>query len=428
MSTRGTVVLVDAYAPALRLVRAFAAAGCDVVRLASSPDVPPFYRAGLIAEEFTAEVVHDGDLDATVGRVAALRPVAVLAGGEMGVELADSVSEALGLASNGTRRSAARRDKFQQAQAVRAWGLRATPQMLVDDADELAAWHRVVGGRLVVKPVRSAGNDGVQFCDTPEDSVAAHRRLAGTTDLFGAPNDRTLAQQYLLGTEYVVNTVSSDGRHRVTDVWRYVKISANGVSDRVAAAISVPPHDPAREVLVDYTLAVLDALDVRHGPAHSEVMLTAEGPCLVEVGVRLCGADTAYYAQLACGESQIEWTVDAYLDPERFRMRADEPVEPRGGAAMVFMTSPVAGRLRGYPLLGQVQALPSFHDAQLAVVPGGSLVVTVDDTTEPLLVGLSHPHQEVVERDVMTMLYLDGPGFYDLEPATADAQLAGALA
>lgn len=423
MTPRPTVVMVDAYSPSVRLVRAFRDAGCAVARLVSTPDTPEFYRRGLIPEEFDHLLVHEGDLAATVRVVGALAPVAVVAGGEMGVELADAVSEALGLATNGTARSAARRDKYLQGETLRAAGLRATPQVLVDDEDTLAAWHEARGGRVVVKPVRSAGNDGVQFCDSPAESVVALRALRGSTDLFGQVNSAVVAQQHLDGTEYVVNTVSRDGAHRVTDVWRYAKISANGVSDRVSGALSVGPDEPVRAGLEQYVRAVLDALGVRHGPAHAEVMLTADGPCLVEVGVRLCGADTAYYAGLSAGESQIEWTVDAYLHPERFRQRRDEPARPRGAAAMAFLTSPVTGTLRSYPLLPHVRALPSFHDVQVAVQPGGHLPLTVDDTTEPMLVGLAHASADVVARDFATVLYLDGHGFYDLEPARELAQV-----
>lgn len=415
MTDRPTVVMVDAYSPTVRLVRAFREAGCAVVRLQSTPEPPPFYRPGLILDELDGVLVHDGDVPTTVAAVAALRPTAVVAGGEMGVELADAVSEALGLPTNGTALSPARRDKHLQGETVRSAGLRATPQIRVDDEATLADWHAATGGRVVVKPLRSAGNDGVRFCDTPAESVVALRALRGSTDLFGRVNDAVVAQAHLVGTEYVVNTVSRDGRHRVTDVWRYAKISANGVSDRVSGALSVAPDDAARPALVAYALAVLDALGVRHGPAHAEIMLTADGPCLVEVGVRLCGADTAYYAALSAGESQIEWTVDAYLHPERFLVRCDDPARPLGHAAMAFLTSPVAGTLRSYPLLPQVRALASFHDVQLAVRPGDPLPVTVDDTTEPMLVGLTHPSAAVVERDVATLLYLDGHGFYELE-------------
>ena len=415
-----TVVMVDVYAPTMRLAQEFADAGCAVVRLRSTPDVPAVYRAhgggdgdGL----FTDTIVHHGDEDLTLKAVAEHAPIAVVTGGELGVELADRLSEALGLTGNGTALSAARRDKYVQIETVRAAGLRTAKQLHVTDAAELTRWHTDLGGRVVVKPVRSAGNDGVAFCDTPQEAVAAYRAVAGARNIFSLRNDGVVAQEYLTGTEYVVNTVSRDGRHRATDVWRYTKISANGVRDRISGAVLVPPSAPERASLVAYAGDVLDALAVRHGPAHHEIMLTGDGPCLVEVGVRLCGADTAAQALLALGESQVERTVQAYLDPMAFLAEVDRPQTVHRHVAMAFLTSPVSGILRGYPLLDEVRALESCHEIQIGVPPGGRLPLTVDDTTEPMMVVLAHPRPEVVARDLATVGWLDGHGFYDVEPA-----------
>lgn len=409
-----TVAMVDVYAPTMRLAEAFAAAGCRVVRVRSTAEVPAVYRGGGEADIFIDTIVHTGDVEATLKAVADHDPVAVVTGGELGVELADLLSEALGLTTNGSAASAARRDKYAQNERIRAAGMAVPRQLLVEDADRLAAWHRSLGGRIVVKPVRSAGNDGVAFCDTPDAAVEAYRAAAGAVNIFSRRNEGVVAQEYLSGTEYAVNTVSRDGRHRTTDVWRYVKISANGVRDRIAAAVLVPPTAPERADLVDHAFRVLDALEVRHGPAHHEVMLTADGPRPVEVGVRLCGADTAAQALLASGESQVERTVQAYLDPDGFLAEVDAPQQLRRHVAMAFLTSPVAGTLRGYPLLPRVRELESCHDVQIAVPVGGRLPLTVDDTTEPAMVVLAHESASVVDRDLATVGWLDGHGFYDV--------------
>lgn len=416
-----TVVIVDVYAPTARLARAFADAGCAVVGLYSTPEPPIAYRrlGGLPDRAvFVDTVVHHGDLEQTRATIAEYDPIAVVTGGETGVELADQLSEALGLATNGTARSAARRDKYLQIEAVRGAGLAGARQLLATDAEQLARWHRALGGRIVVKPRRSAGNDGVSFCDTPEQSVRALRAVDGTMTIFSTRNEGVVAQEYLTGTEYVVNTVSRDGRHRATDLWRYVKISANGVRDRISAAVAVPPHAPERAGLVSYACRVLDALQIRHGPAHHEIILTADGPCLVEVGARLCGADTAAQARLAFGESQVERTVAAYLDPQAFLATVDAPQRLRRHVAMAFLTSPVTGTLRDYPLLERVRELESHHDIQFGVRPGEHLPLTVNDTTEPMMVVLSGAVAEAVERDLATVGWLDGHGFYEVEPVT----------
>jgi biotin carboxylase len=416
---RGTIVMVDVYAPTMRLAQAFHDAGLTCVRVQSTPFTPAVYADPFDRGIFVADLTHDGDMDATLAAVAAFDPVAVITGGELGVELADHLSEALGLPSNGGELSAARRDKFLQVERLRGAGLRASRQLLVRDPEQLMEWVEELGCAVVVKPIRSAGNDGVALCHTGEEAAAAYRRLVGASNLFGIVNEGVVAQELLVGTEYAVNTVSCQGRHRVTDLWRYAKIGANGVENRVAAGLSVSLDDPVRPALFAYAHQVLDALGVGFGPAHLEIIVIEEGPCLVEVGVRLCGADTAYWAELAYGESQVPWTLDAYLSPGRFLAEVHRPHQLSDHVAMAWFTSPVAGVLRSYPRLPEVEALASLREVRLGVHPGEQLEITVDDTTEPLMVGLAHPIEEVVRRDLATLLYLDGPGFYDVEVDTA---------
>ena len=49
------------------------------------------------------------------------------------------------------------------------------------------------------------------------------QKVIGHKTIFGSVNDRLLAQSYLEGAEYAVNSVSYEGKHTVTDIWRYRK-------------------------------------------------------------------------------------------------------------------------------------------------------------------------------------------------------------
>ncbi|MFD6972557.1 ATP-grasp domain-containing protein [Streptomyces sp. NPDC059949] len=412
------IVIVDAYAAVRSLVLEFREQGCSVVRVQSTTEVPFVYRsAPFVPDDFVADIVHDGDLAATVEAVAAFAPLAVISGGEVGVELADLLAERLGLPGNGTALSAARRDKHLMVETVRAAGLRAARQLRATDADELAAWHRELGGRVVVKPPRSAGSQGVSFCDTPEESVAAFLSLADADDVFSQPNNGAVAQEYLPGTEYMVNTVSRDGRHHVCDVWRTSRVSANGVVDLCDALSLIDSGSRVVEPLTEYAFQVLDALGIRHGPAHLEIRMTPTGPCLVEVGARIAGGGIPAGAGLGIGESQLEWTVDAYLRPERFHARAAIPYDVRRYSAIAGMVSPVEGVLGAYRGIEEIEELESFHALATPVKPGQEIHPTVDDLTYPVIVTLLHDLDEVVQRDLNTIRHLDGAAFYVLDHA-----------
>ncbi|MFJ4675898.1 biotin carboxylase [Kitasatospora sp. NPDC088783] len=406
------VAVVDAFGAAFGHVDAFGAVGGEVVQVQSTPELP-FGVDPVDPGRFGRVLVHDGGVDALAERLAALRPVAVLAGRETGVELADALSERLGLPSNGTAASAARRDKYVQIETLKARGVPGMRQLRTGDPDELRAWHRRLGGVAVVKPLRSYWGDGVSFCDAPGDSVAALHRLRARGTVQGEPIEEVVAQEYLVGTEYVLNTVSSGGTHQLTDAWRTERITANGVRDLVVAQVLLRCDEPPVPELAAYGRRVLDALDIRYGAAHLEVKLTPDGPRLVEAGARMSGLP--YYTAHLLGEGQLEWVVDAYVRPERFRARAGRGYRRRHAFAWAALVAPAAGRLVRYRALDRIAELESFRDLTVLVGPGDPISPTTYDRGYPATLTLEHPVDAVLQRDLNTVRHLDGDGMYEIE-------------
>ncbi len=67
----------------------------------------------------------------------------------------------------------------------------------------------------MVKPVESAGSDDVFLCESKEDVKTAFERINGKINGLGQKNDAVLVQEFLDGTEYVVDSVSLDGTRKV---------------------------------------------------------------------------------------------------------------------------------------------------------------------------------------------------------------------
>lgn len=416
---RRHVVLVDTYASiGTELAQGFRSAGYTPLRVQSSPEVPVALRGQPDRYPYDVNIVHHGDLTATLEALSCFHPVAVLAGTEPGVELADALSEALhpitGAPTNGTALSRARRDKYLMIERVKQQGLRGARQILVDDEDQLRNWHNDIGGMVVLKPLRSAGNDGVTWCRSPEDAVQAFRQLNGRRNVLSQCNDGVVAQECLVGTEYIVNTVSRDGTHHVCDIWETYRINANAIPDLLVAWRLLPATGEVQDELVAYTFAVLDALGIRHGAAHAEIKMTSDGPCLVEVGARIGGGTLPEGARLATGRSQVEWTVDAYARPEEFAQHSGRPYRLRQHVAGAAMVAPRSGTLTSYQSLEAIKELDSFHDMRVRVSPGEHLPLTTNDLTYPIFVRLVHEVGEVVARDLWTLRYIDGMSFYEL--------------
>ncbi|PCI04097.1 MAG: biotin carboxylase [Hyphomicrobiales bacterium] len=413
-----TVLIVDSYSATNlgreSLLDKFNDAGVQCVRVQSSPELPTMFQLPTNIASYVGNIIHNGNLDETVTAVSQYSPVAVITGSDVGVEFADTLSERLSLPTNGTAKSIARRDKYEMIEAVRDAGLNASVQIKIKDVDHIREWHSELGGRVVLKPVRGGGGSGVHFCDTVDQSVNAYCEVIASGNIYTDHNEAVVAQEYLVGTEYMVNSVSSDGTHHICDIWQTNRLSANNVLD-LCGSISILPHDrkPA-DTLCAYANDVLDALGIRFGPAHLEIIITPKGPYLVEIGARPAGGDLQHNTVLCTGECQLDWTVDAYVRRERFNNRCNDPYQVKNFYTSVALVSPLSGHLSRYRHLDEIQKLESLYEIRQLVKPGEKLLKTVDDYSYPVLVNLMHPVEEVVQRDAETIRFLDGSDFYQL--------------
>ena len=148
--------------------------------------------------EYIATVQHNDQLTdqeeslQTTARQLLKLPLAilgVLAGAETGVELADQLAERLGLRSNGTEGSLARRNKYDMGEKVRQAGIRAVKQAQCTCLEELHAFRLKLRIELhmqpeeqlsvVLKPAQSAGSDDVFLCESTEEAEVAFNRILG---------------------------------------------------------------------------------------------------------------------------------------------------------------------------------------------------------------------------------------------------------
>ena len=105
------------------------------------------------------------------------------------------------------------------------------------------------------------------------------------------------------------------------------------------------------KLLMNYTHKVLHALGMKNGPGHCEVILTVGGPCLVEMNCCAQGGDgtwTPLARARTGGYSQVEATVDAYLDKKAFYALPKVPCSPaKASGQEVMLVSYVQGLVDG---------------------------------------------------------------------------------
>merc|ERR1740121_877994 len=237
--------------------------------------------------KFFAEIDEKSTIQLTAAAVqeaAASRHIAAcIVGGESGVTLADKLSMQLGVVSNGVLPLGDRRNKSVQQRAVKAAGLRAVREALGTSWGEVSAFVDRESFPIVLKPVEGGGSFGVKLCTTKESAKAHFHLLMDFQRKKGAQDAAVLCQEFLQGQEYVVDHVSRDGVHKCMMVWVYDKRPTNGAAFVYYGMIPVDSDSDIAKMLIKYTQGVLDALKLFNGPSHGEVMMTSDGPCLVEM-------------------------------------------------------------------------------------------------------------------------------------------------
>lgn len=406
-----TTAIVDAYGAGRLLPGALKLRGVDFVHVRSPfPDTRLAYRA----EDFTVDIRHTGDLAETVRTLRGLGVGSVVAAAESGVLLADELSTALGVPGNDPRRSVARRNKAAMQQAVRDAGLAAADDCCSASLTEVQGW---VAGHdrwpVVVKPVLSAGTDNVFICRGEHEVATAHEAIMASVDRYGQRNEVVLAQQFLAGDEHYVNTVSRDGVHRVVEVWRYHKqiIDGHSVYDYEDLLALTEPGIPE---LVEYVRAVLDALGIANGAGHTEVMLTAAGPVLIECGARLGGGQMPELLTRCVGADQVDSLAYSIADPDSFVAETDAPYLLKSRLRCVNLISPREGTVPAEDGWAEVERLPSFARKVINLPAGAPLSRTIDMATCPGTVYLMTDDLTTLEADYRRLRAIEENGLYSI--------------
>jgi len=305
--------------------------------------------------------------------VGSAKLVACICGGESGVTLCDNLAEELGLPGNGTA-IPHRRDKKCQQELVGKAGQRSVRQAGGTQWSDVKDFVESETMPIVVKPVESAGSDGVKLCHTKEEAEAHFHLLMSAQLKVGSQGAAVLCQEFLRGKEYVVDHVSSNGKHKTTAIWVYDKRPANGAAFVYFGMLPVRSDSEEAKLLVPYVRGVLDALQIKYGATHGEVMMTESGPCLVEMNCRAHGGDGSWVPMakaLTGGYSQVDACIDSFLDIEAFNSLPDLPPAPFKAAGQeVLMVAFSEGTVKSTPGYEVIKQLPSFLSLETGYAPG----------------------------------------------------------
>lgn len=324
-------------------------------------------------------------------------PLAVIPGTEEGVPLAERLIQVLTPEfANDPKKSLNRVHKAFMQEALKEAGVPFLKTLNTDSESEVESWMKendLVDASFIIKPPMSAGSDKVFHIPPKGDWKMAFRRvLAEPTKITKKASETVVVQEEAIGTEFAVGTVTANGKHYLAHLIKYNKTSSDDRKTVFDHVEFMNYSKEEHEELFDYTQKVLDALGVRWGAAHTEIMLTRKGPRLIESGARMCGGPVVRFARVATGSSQADKLVEIYADGDVLTKKYvfKKSVVP------VFLKSSAKGIISNVEALAEVSTLPTLLNQYIWFKNGDLVPKTVDYLTSIGIIALAGDRESIM--------------------------------
>lgn len=319
---------------------------------------------------------------ASIHRAVRARSVdGLVAVGDRPVTLAAHAAQALGLPWHDPDGARASTDKQRSRAALAAAGL-PTPGFVVLAADTPAPRREMpLAFPVVLKPLGLSGSRGVIRADDAREFDAAFARIcrllarpqirAARTGL----EDRILVETFVTGREYALEGVMTRGALITFAIFdKPDPLDGPFFEETIYVTPSRAPRAAQAAMRETVARAAL-ALGLSHGPVHAECRVGPGGAVhVLEVAGRPIGG--------LCGRvlSLVSPSGTASLEQVLLEHAIGQPIdawtcEP-GGAAVMMVPIPAAGRLRGVDGETEARGVPGVFDVRITAKP--------DQVLEPL--------------------------------------------
>lgn len=265
------------------------------------------YDPGAIGIPYADEYfnVSTIDIDGVVKTAKDFRPDGIMTlATDMPMRSIAKACEALGLPGISFETAVKSTDKGEMIKAFEANGVEHPWYFILSSPKELDGVIDQISFPCISKPTDNSGSRGVMLI---HDEGALRDAVE-----YSSKNGRggsVIVEEYLVGPEVSVEIVTLDGVPHVLNVTDKL---TTGAPHFVEMGHSQPSMLDVEKVeqIKDLACRAVKAVGIENGPAHVEIMLTEQGPKMVELGARMGGdCITTHLVPLSTGISMIEATI-----------------------------------------------------------------------------------------------------------------------
>jgi len=208
------------------------------------------------------------------------------------------------------------RDKFSVREILKQRGIEQPEFALACTNDEILKAIQKVGFPLLMKPSDGYGSQNILTLKNEEDldlvkeSLLTLLPITADYGLGVRSNDRLLVERFMSGSFIGCDTFTLNGKHQLLGINEKLMFSPPSFAIRGGCFL---PNEGHWIGLEEYVFSILDAVGFDCGATHIELMITDEGPRLVEINPRLVGAKIARLIGYSLNLSIHEALIDVHL-------------------------------------------------------------------------------------------------------------------
>lgn len=339
----------------------------DVVAVDMNPDAIGFQVPGIYKE-----IVSTIDIPAIVeaAKRHQIDGVMTLAT-DMPMRSVAAVAKGMGLVGIDAETALKATNKAEMRKALEHGGVPIPKYFKVSNRAQYDEAVKTFTVPFIVKPADSSGSRGIYLIKdlSNQEEIDAAYNYSRTHSRVGD----VVVEEYMSGPEVSVETLTIDG---VCHVIQITDKLTTGAPHFVEMGHSQPTKHPREiaERIAEVAKAANRAIGITNGPSHTEIIVTVEGPKIVELGARLGGDNiTTHLVPLSTGVNMVECCI-------RIALGETPDIEPKwnkGSAIRYF-----------HQTAGTIEAIEGIEEAektngvvQVSVVHGVGETITEIDSS-----------------------------------------------
>ncbi len=245
-------------------------------------------------------------------------------------------------------------DKGEMIKAFESNGVAHPWYYIVETPAELEAVQQKITFPCIMKPTDNSGSRGVVLCRDEEELDAEFGYALGESR-----RGAVIIEEYLQGAEFSVEVMVVEGEPHILQITDKL---TTGAPHFVEMGHSQPTNqnEENRRRIKDLAARACLAVGIFSGPAHVEMILTKEGPKMVEIGARLGGDSiTTHLVPLSTGIDMVGNTI-------RLACGESVDIEPKfsKGAAIRYFEA-CNGIIRSIEGLDEARKIPGVKEVSI---------------------------------------------------------------